>query len=179
MKNRSVILTVGLPGAGKSTCSRRAAETMGCNVIHVEDWLTMHRFEYGDRYGNSWHIEETWPSLWAHVRDVSGAYHGSVVLDMWLSTPKRRMEVIGALRKVGMTDITCWRFNTPPAVCRERYKDREMRNVPADDPRILRKLLSTAHFWDCLSEHFTEITLEELGPEYFDRVIRVDGGYAA
>lgn len=177
MKTKTVVLAVGLPGAGKTTCSDRIVvrDNIKANALHVEDFLQANNEHVIDRYGNESLRSDSWDVVWRHVKDLLCQYRSALIIDMWLWDAERRSEVIAVLRQMGVERIVCWHFVTPAEVCRSRYIKRQSKKRHLDS--------YWSDIWSSFSKMFCPVGLEEtVRPDdladsrldRFDEVVEID-----
>lgn len=118
-----VILSIGIPGCGKTTALKPLAEKLGYDYINRDEI----RLELtGDPTD---HTMEQEVSKIAYERLAEALQFGGVVIDSTLAKRKDRIETVEACRELGATEITALWFKIPFEECLRRNKKRE-RQVP-------------------------------------------------
>lgn len=110
-KEDTLIATVGLPRAGKSTWIEKMHEKHGWPVVEVD---AFRHAIHGTHYN-----KQAEPLVWDHVRisvrALFGGHHDVVVLDSTMVTEKRRSEFEGENFSTVFKE-----FHTTPETCIER-----------------------------------------------------------
>lgn len=106
---RLLIVTVGVPGAGKSTVLDRA----GHPIVST----SMIRQELAAGTGRQAHNDEVWETVHTRLRTIVAT--GSVVLDATNLVPEYRTPLLAIARETGAVPVV-WRFVTPHHLARLR-----------------------------------------------------------
>lgn len=118
-----LIISIGLPGSGKTTVLKPMAEKLGYTYINADE--IRHELT-GSETDHS--MEKT---VWELVyeRAVEAVAYGGVILDATNTKPKDRVSIIKHLRQYGVGEIVALWFDVPFEIASERNATRE-RKVP-------------------------------------------------
>lgn len=143
------VLTIGLPGSGKTTYSKKYAGENGFDYISSDE-IRYDRFT--DEFGDNEEQSEIWRE--ARLRIAQSLKEGkSVLLDSTMTHSKSRVNLIRFAKSIDENvEIIAMHFNTPLEVCLERNSKRE-KPVPSEVVEGMFKKYQTPSE----NEGFTEI----------------------
>lgn len=124
---KTVILTVGPQGAGKSTYCERVIQTHPDIQLLSRDKLLKQLFGsvWLDPYagGHYYAMEQ----LWKHVRTTleRATDHTTLILDCWNGSLRERSLIVAKLHEAGADKVIAWYFTTPLEQCVHWFVDRE------------------------------------------------------
>ena len=115
MKEKTVFLTCGTRGAGKSTYCKGVLKHRPDLIIISRDEILIELFgetELSPYGGGHYHAMDI---MWKMVREhlSSDGNNVQIILDCWNGFPEERKHIINELRKSGADKIVAWRFITP------------------------------------------------------------------
>lgn len=108
------IISIGLPGCGKSTVLKPMAEKLGYTYLNADDI----REELTGDPANHAMEADVWQLVYA--RAAEGLHYGGVIIDATHTKRKDRREMIEHLRRHGADEIIGLWFDIPYEVCAAR-----------------------------------------------------------
>jgi len=168
---KTVILTAGPQGAGKSTyCQWVLRACPEIELLSRDELLVeLYGSAYLDPY-TSGHFHAM-RKLWERVGTTlnQAADHFTLILDCWNGCPRERDSIVAELRATGAHRVVAWYFVTPLACCIAWYVRRECNG---DAPEYAYR----SHADRCRYNfhHFHELAADLQCGSGFDRVIRIN-----
>lgn len=144
-----VVLTIGLPGSGKTTYAKKYAGENGFDYISTDE-IRYDRFV--NEFGDSEEQSETWREV--RLRIAQSLKSGkSVLLDSTMISERNRTNLINYAKSIDENaEIAAIYFNTALEICIERNSKRE-KPVPKEVVEKMSEHLKVPS----KSEGFTEI----------------------
>ncbi len=113
MREKTVVLTVGPQGSGKSTfCDKIIANNQDITLISRDRILIdLVGSTYTDSYcvDHEYALEIMWKKVRSHLRESPH----NIILDTWNGCSEDRNDIIKCLRNLGVETIIAWYFITP------------------------------------------------------------------
>jgi predicted kinase len=165
---KTVFLTSGPRGAGKSSYCKQVAERHPCvEIISRDEILTslfgsteLNPYEGGHEYARKIFLEKVQTRL-------SSQKDSLILLDYWNGFPEVRKEIIKQLRKYGAERIIAWYFVTPLGICERWYMQKdERRNEGWIKDMRLHNYRKDFHLYHKLAANITD--------DGFDAVVEIN-----
>lgn len=121
---KKVIVSIGIPGSGKSTILRKFAEKHGYTYICPDDIRMELTGDPADQTRN----RAVWSETRKRTREALGR-NETVVVDATFANAKQRQDFIDTAREAGAEKVQGLYFNVPIDIAKDRNSNRE-RVVP-------------------------------------------------
>ncbi len=168
---KTVILTAGPQGAGKSTYCKRVITAFPDIKLLSRDELLNELFGdvWLDPYGGGHCF--AMKQLWQRIRKslVQPGEHHTLILDCWNGSERERSSIVKKLRESGADQVIAWFFVTPLEYCIDWFISRECEIGEAEWKRQSWEQ-SCSHNFHLFHERANDLQ-EGIG---FDRVRRIN-----
>lgn len=143
-----LIMSIGVPGCGKSTFLKPLAEKLGMLYVNADEI----REELTGDATNHTREDDVWHEVRSRV--VAGIAKNGAVVDATFTKLRDRRTLIELAKQAGAKEIKAYWFNIPLHVCLDRNQGRS-RVVPEDIIETMHRRLILNP--PTLAEGFTEI----------------------
>jgi predicted kinase len=124
---KTVILTAGPQGAGKSTYCEQVIKAHPDVQLLSRDKLLNELFgsAWLDPYsgGHYYAMEQLWQRIRTSLKQKAESF--TLILDCWNGSPRERSLIVTKLREFGADEVVAWYFITPLEHCVRWFMDRE------------------------------------------------------
>lgn len=126
MKTQKLYITVGIPGSGKSTYSKKFVESSDIEIKYLSSDILRKKFGTGEE------DQSVTPLVFSHIKTKTKQYLSnkkSVLIDSTAITPKNRKDFIDIGKQYPDVEIIALVFQISLSIAKQRNNSRE-RVVP-------------------------------------------------